>query len=73
MHDVEFATSLDPVINEALPALEELVKEGKCKFIGVTGYPLNVLKEAILRAPGRFDVKYLIKRKIDFIKEYFKI
>lgn len=56
IHDVEFAESLDPVINEALPTLEALVKEGKVRFIGVTGYPLNVLKEAILRAPGRFDV-----------------
>lgn len=56
IHDVEFAETLDPVINEALPTLEALVKEGKVRFIGVTGYPLNVLKEAILRAPGRFDV-----------------
>lgn len=58
MHDVEFAESLDPVINEALPALEELRKEGKIRFIGVTGYPLNVLKEAILRASGRLDVSF---------------
>lgn len=56
MHDVEFSETLDPVINEALPALEELRTEGKIRFIGVTGYPLNVLKQAILRAPGRLDV-----------------
>lgn len=56
MHDVEFAESLNPVINEALPTLEKLRKEGKIRFIGVTGYPLNVLKEAIVRAKGRLDV-----------------
>lgn len=56
MHDVEFAESLDPVINEALPELEAIVKEGKARFIGVTGYPLNVLKNAICMAPGRLDV-----------------
>lgn len=54
---MEFAESLDPVINEALPELEKIVKEGKARFIGVTGYPLNVLKEAISLAPGRFDVR----------------
>lgn len=53
---MEFSVSLDPVINEALPELEKIVKEGKARFIGVTGYPLNVLKEAISLAPGRFDV-----------------
>lgn len=56
IHDVEFADNLDVVINETLPALEDARKHGKVKFIGVTGYPLNVLKETILRAPGRFDV-----------------
>ena len=59
MHDIEFAESLDEVINEGLPTLKELVKEGKCRFIGVTGYPLNVLKEAITRAPGLYDVSVL--------------
>jgi len=55
IHDIEFVVSLDPVINEALPELEKIVKEGKARFIGVTGYPLNVLKDCISRAPGRFD------------------
>lgn len=56
IHDIEFANSLDQIINETLPTLEEIVKEGKARFIGVTGYPLKILKEAILRAPGRFNV-----------------
>lgn len=58
IHDVEFAENLDIVINETLPAVEAARKQGKTKFIGVTGYPLNVLKEAILKAPGRFDVGF---------------
>lgn len=56
IHDVEFAPSLDVVVNETLPAVEEAKKQGKLKFIGFSGYPLNVLKELILKAPGRFDV-----------------
>lgn len=57
IHDVEFADSLDVVVNETLPAVEEARKQGKTRFIGVTGYPLHMLKEAILKAPGRFDVR----------------
>ena len=30
-HDIEFATSLDQVINEALPALQELKAAGKVR------------------------------------------
>ncbi|XP_030374395.1 L-galactose dehydrogenase [Scaptodrosophila lebanonensis] len=55
IHDIEFAKDLDIVLNETLPTLEQLVKEGKAKYIGVTGYPLSVLKECITRAEGRFD------------------
>lgn len=56
IHDIEFAEDLDIVLNECLPELEKIVKEGKAKFIGVTGYPLEALKECITKAKGRFDV-----------------
>lgn len=56
IHDVEFAENLDVIVNETLPAVEEAKKQGKLKFIGFSGYPLNVLKEMVLKAPGRFDV-----------------
>ncbi|XP_054729627.1 uncharacterized protein LOC129238581 [Anastrepha obliqua] len=56
IHDIDFAKNLDIVLNECLPELEKIVKEGKAKFIGVTGYTLAVLKECIERAPGRIDV-----------------
>lgn len=56
IHDVEFAPSLDMVVNETLPAVEEAKKQEKLKYIGFSGYPLNALKQTILKAPGRFDV-----------------
>lgn len=56
IHDIEFAKDLDIVINECLPELEKLVKEGKAKYIGVTGYPLKVLKECVERTKGRLNV-----------------
>lgn len=56
IHDIEFAPSFDILLKETLPALEELVKEGKAKYIGITGYPLATLKRFIEAAPGRIDV-----------------
>lgn len=56
IHDVEFAENLDVIINECLPTLEQLVREGKLRYIGVSGYPLNILRQCIERAPGRFQV-----------------
>ncbi|KAL3212139.1 hypothetical protein MRX96_000781 [Rhipicephalus microplus] len=44
VHDIEFAPSIDVVINETLPALESLRQAGIIHYIGVTGYPLNTLK-----------------------------
>lgn len=44
-HDIEFGDP-DIVLNETYEALIELRKEGKCRYIGMTGYPLNVLARA---------------------------
>lgn len=57
IHDIEFAPNLDIVLNETLPTLEALVKEGKAKYIGVSAYPVSILKECTSRAAGRFDVR----------------
>lgn len=41
------------MLHETIPTLEELRREGKVNYLGVTGYPLNVLNNTILMAPGR--------------------
>lgn len=46
LHDIEFSTK-EILINEAIPALFRLKEEGKVRFIGVTGYPLPLLKDMI--------------------------
>ncbi|XP_050079813.1 uncharacterized protein LOC126567638 [Anopheles maculipalpis] len=73
IHDVEFAPNLDIVIQETLPTLEALRSEGKLRFIGVSAYPLAVLKEIISKAPGRFDTVLSYCRNTlfdDALKDY---
>jgi len=43
VHDVEFSDNLNIVINETVPSLRELQKEGLVRYVGISGYPLNVL------------------------------
>lgn len=47
VHDIEFAPSMDIVVSQTLPELSRKVREGKAKHIGITGYPVSVLKECI--------------------------
>ncbi|KAH8265290.1 hypothetical protein KR038_003418 [Drosophila bunnanda] len=56
VHDVDAAPSLDMVLNETIPVLEEYVKAGKARFIGITAYDVDVLKECAERAKGRVHV-----------------
>ncbi|KAK4880367.1 hypothetical protein RN001_008513 [Aquatica leii] len=52
---VDYVDSLDTVINETLPVLEEAVKNGKAKFIGVTGYPVSTLSKCINESKVKID------------------
>lgn len=56
VHDIEFAPSLDMVVNETLPVLEEYLHAEKIKFIGVTGYPVSTLWECIQRSKTKLDM-----------------
>lgn len=49
-HDIEFG-SPDQIVAETLPALERVQKQGKARFIGITGYPLPILRDVAARAP----------------------
>ena len=42
-HDVEFG-DVHQIIGETLPEMRRLQQEGKARFIGITGYPLKVLR-----------------------------
>lgn len=42
-HDIEFG-SLEQIVSETLPALRAVQQAGKARYIGVSGYPLRMLK-----------------------------
>jgi L-galactose dehydrogenase len=56
-HDVEFG-DFHRIVNETIPAMRELQKQGKARHIGITGYPPNLL------------VKIAEKARVDTILSY---
>ncbi|MHC4062010.1 MAG: aldo/keto reductase [Planctomycetota bacterium] len=44
IHDVEYGR-IDQVIGETIPAMFKLKKQGKIRFVGITGYPLTPLRK----------------------------
>ena len=45
-HDIEFV-DLEPMFAESYEALITLRQQGKCRFIGMTGFPLKTLRRAM--------------------------
>ncbi len=57
LHDIEFGRK-QVVIEEAIPALLELKKQGKVRFVGVTGYPVEYLHEVITAVDLDVNLSY---------------
>ncbi|OWA37621.1 aldo/keto reductase [Saccharibacillus sp. O16] len=49
LHDIEFG-SIEQVMEEGIPALEELKRAGKIRFFGVSGLPLYVFEQVLSQA-----------------------
>ena len=49
-HDVEFGHERQ-IIEETIPALRELQAEGKTRFVGITAYPVKLLRRIAEAAP----------------------
>ncbi len=48
VHDMEFGV-LDQIVSETVPALREMQKAGKVRFVGVTGFPLRLFEYVLDR------------------------
>lgn len=57
-HDIEFATDYEYVFNETYHVLQQLKKEGKTRFIGMSCYPLGLLKQAVERCDLDVVISY---------------
>ena len=49
-HDVEFVDAVQ-IVEEAIPAMREIQKQGKARFIGITGLQLKVMRGIAERVP----------------------
>jgi L-galactose dehydrogenase len=56
-HDVEFG-DVQQVIHETLPALRQLQKQGKARYIGFSGYPPKLLRRIAEAVPVDFILTY---------------
>lgn len=47
-HDIEFVDMV-PILEETLPAIRRLQAQGKVRFVGVSGYPMNIFRYVLDR------------------------
>lgn len=48
-HDIEYG-DLSQIVNETLPAVREIQRQGKVKFVGISGYPMKIFREIASQA-----------------------
>ena len=47
-HDIEFV-EMSQIVEETLPALRKVQEQGKVRFVGISGYPMNIFKYVLER------------------------
>jgi L-galactose dehydrogenase len=55
IHDIEYGKK-EQIIGETLPAMFKLKEAGKVRFVGITGYPLGILRDVA----GEVDVDTIL-------------
>jgi L-galactose dehydrogenase len=48
-HDIEFV-NMAQIVDETLPALGKIQQQGKIRFVGISGYPMNIFRYVLDRA-----------------------
>ncbi|MFO0876164.1 MAG: aldo/keto reductase [Gemmataceae bacterium] len=49
-HDIEFV-AMEQIVEETLPALRKIQQQGKVRFVGISGYPMNIFRYVLDRVP----------------------
>ena len=49
-HDIEFV-DMRQIVEETLPALRKIQDQGKVRCVGISGYPMNIFRYVLDRAP----------------------
>ncbi|MBX9623697.1 MAG: aldo/keto reductase [Gemmataceae bacterium] len=57
-HDIEFADDPDRVFTDTAAVLHQLKKEGKTRFVGMSCYPLGLLRQAVERCDLDVVISY---------------
>ncbi len=47
-HDIEFV-DMKQIVDETLPALRKIQQQGKVRFVGISGYPMNIFRYILER------------------------
>jgi len=55
IQDVDFVEDKSILYDETLPALQKLKSEGKIRFIGITGYDLEIIKQVLVDSSIKID------------------
>jgi L-galactose dehydrogenase len=50
LHDIEFV-DVEPILTESAAELVRLKEEGKCRYIGMTGYPVKTFRRVLEETP----------------------
>jgi L-galactose dehydrogenase len=56
-HDIEYVP-IQQIIDEALPLAADLKQEGKIRYCGISGYPLNIFQKVIAQYPIDLFISY---------------
>src|SRR5260221_9089141 len=48
-HDIEFV-EMSQIVDATLPALRKVQEQGKVRFVGISGYPMNIFRYVLERA-----------------------
>lgn len=73
VHDTEYAPDERIILEETLPSLEKARDRGKARYIGLTGYSLDIMRSIIEKSKVRIDTVIVFGRANlhdDSYKEY---